>query len=126
MAWIFPRRIWFGPKDSVCLTFDDGPHPIITPWLLDELKKKNIKATFFWNGLQIEKHPDLLTRAEKEGHVVGHHGYEHKSAKKYDFETFRQQFEQSRSMVNTHFYRLLLHFPQKNLFSLKSLFLNLF
>ncbi len=105
VAWIFPRRIWFGPKDSVCLTFDDGPHPIITPWLLDELKKKNIKATFFWNGLQIEKHPELLTRAEKEGHVVGHHGYEHKSAKKYDFETFKQQFEQSRSMVNTHFYR---------------------
>ncbi|HZH85904.1 MAG TPA: polysaccharide deacetylase family protein [Brumimicrobium sp.] len=105
MAWIFPRRIWFGTNDSVCLTFDDGPHPEITPWLLDFFKKNNIKVTFFWNGNLIEKHPELLKRAIREGHVVGHHGYKHESGKNLSLEAFEINFEQSKTLVDSDLFR---------------------
>jgi peptidoglycan/xylan/chitin deacetylase (PgdA/CDA1 family) len=105
VAWIFPRRIWFGSSGNVYLTFDDGPHPDITPWLLDELKKENIKATFFWNGCQIEKYPEFLKRALEEGHVVGHHGYKHQSSKDISPEEFKMNFDQSRVFVKSDLFR---------------------
>lgn len=105
MAWIFPRRIWFGTNGNVCLTFDDGPHPEITPWLLDFLKKNNIKVTFFWNGNQIEKHPELLKRAIHEGHIVGHHGYTHESGKNLSLEEFEINFEQSKTKIDSDLFR---------------------
>ncbi|WP_159038480.1 polysaccharide deacetylase family protein [Brumimicrobium mesophilum] len=105
MAWIFPRRIWFGTKGNVCLTFDDGPHPEITPWLLDELKSNNIKATFFWLGNNMQKYPELLKRAIKEGHIVGHHGNNHKSGKELTLNEFKMNFERSNGLVNSKIYR---------------------
>lgn len=105
MAWIFPRRIWFGANQNVCLTFDDGPHPEITPWLLDELKSNNIKATFFWLGSQIEKHPELVKRAIDEGHLVGHHGFNHTSGKELSFEEFKTNLDQSIALVKSKFFR---------------------
>ncbi|WP_165779172.1 polysaccharide deacetylase family protein [Brumimicrobium salinarum] len=104
-AWIFPRRLWYGASQNVYLSFDDGPHPEITPWLLDELKRNNIKATFFWQGNQIEKHPELLQRAKNEGHSVGHHGYEHKSGKSLNFDAFKINFDQSNQLVDSKLYR---------------------
>jgi len=105
VAWIFPRRIWFGTDNNVCLTFDDGPHPEITPWLLDELKANNIKATFFWNGVRIKSNPELYDRAINEGHIVGHHGYSHVSAKTLSFEEFKVNYDQSKSIVTSDFFR---------------------
>lgn len=105
VAWIFPRRIWFGTNGNVCLTFDDGPHPEITPWLLDELKSNKIKATFFWQGSQIEKHPELLKRAIDEGHLVGHHGYHHKSGKDLTLEDFKENYEKSKGLVESDLFR---------------------
>ncbi|HLV40806.1 MAG TPA: polysaccharide deacetylase family protein [Brumimicrobium sp.] len=105
MAWIFPRRIWFGKNGSVCLTFDDGPHPEITPWLLDELKKEDVKATFFWNGDKIEKHPELLARAVNDGHLVGHHGFAHLSGKTLSLTDFQANFHQSKALVETGLFR---------------------
>ncbi len=104
-AWIFPRRIWFGTKGNVCLTFDDGPHPEITPWLLDELKSNKIKATFFWLGSKIEKYPELFKRATAEGHLVGHHGDQHQSAKKLSFEEFKVNFDNSKALVKSDLFR---------------------
>lgn len=104
-AWIFPRRLWFGESQSVYLTFDDGPHPQITPWLLDELSRNNIKATFFWQGSQIEKYPELLKRAKKEGHSIGHHGYSHSSGKALNFEAFKSNFNTSNQLVDSKLFR---------------------
>jgi peptidoglycan-N-acetylglucosamine deacetylase len=61
----------------VALTFDDGPDPLYTGSILDVLKKKNIKATFFVLGENAKQNPDLLKRINVEGHEIGNHGYSH-------------------------------------------------
>jgi peptidoglycan/xylan/chitin deacetylase (PgdA/CDA1 family) len=81
LAAALPRAllVTHGPRWSrtVCLTFDDGPHPEITPRLLDVLAREGIKATFFVVGRQAERCSDLVRRLEAEGHTVGHHSYSH-------------------------------------------------
>ena len=64
-------------EQAIALTFDDGPHPVYTPQLLDLLTEFGVKATFFVVGSQAEKYPDLLQRIHREGHAVGIHGYKH-------------------------------------------------
>jgi peptidoglycan-N-acetylglucosamine deacetylase len=59
------------------LTFDDGPVPEITPWVLDCLKEYNAKATFFCVGENVTRHPDIFGRILSEGHSVGNHTYNH-------------------------------------------------
>lgn len=65
-------------KKIISLTFDDGPNEN-TLLILDILKKKNVKATFFCIGKNIEKHPEILKRIMEEGHIVGNHSYSHSS-----------------------------------------------
>lgn len=64
-------------KKIVAITFDDGPHPILTPKILDLLKKYHAKATFFVAGNKVEQFPDVLKRAHLEGHEIGNHTYDH-------------------------------------------------
>ena len=66
-----------GTKDSVAITFDDGPDPEWTPQILDILKDKGVHATFFMVGANMEKYPDLVRRIVREGHMVGIHTYTH-------------------------------------------------
>ena len=81
MAATLPRRLFLvhGPVDgsSVCLTFDDGPHPENTPRVLDVLQAHNTPATFFVIGENVQQHPDLLRRIAAEGHAIGHHSFLH-------------------------------------------------
>ncbi|WP_042478764.1 polysaccharide deacetylase family protein [Bacillus ndiopicus] len=65
--------------EGVALTFDDGPHPIYTPQLLDLLKEFDIKATFFVVGKNAQAYPTLIQRMYKEGHTIGVHHYQHTS-----------------------------------------------
>lgn len=62
---------------SVCLTFDDGPHPEVTPRLLDLLARENVAATFFVLGSLAVRYPDIIKRVESEGHTVGNHSCSH-------------------------------------------------
>ena len=64
-------------KKSVALTFDDGPDPKTTPRILEILREKNVKATFFVIGKKAEKHPDLLRRIDEDGHIIANHSYSH-------------------------------------------------
>lgn len=64
---------------KIAFTFDDGPHPVYTPMLLNLLKQHNVKATFFVVGSRAEMYPELLLRMEKEGHLIGIHNYVHHS-----------------------------------------------
>ena len=75
----FPQMIWNIPseKKKVYLTFDDGPIPEITPWVLNELKKHKAKATFFCVGENIEKHPEIFRQIISEGHSIGNHTFHH-------------------------------------------------
>ncbi len=76
---MFPKRIWAFPKNknSVYLTFDDGPIPKVTLWVLDLLKEYNAKATFFCIGENIAKNPNIFRRILTEGHTVGNHTFNH-------------------------------------------------
>jgi peptidoglycan/xylan/chitin deacetylase (PgdA/CDA1 family) len=64
-------------SESVHLTFDDGPHPVATPKVLDVLRERKLKATFFLLGRNCRKHPDLVRRIIAEGHSIGNHSYDH-------------------------------------------------
>lgn len=81
LAAALPRRVYIthGParSNAVCLTFDDGPHPELTPRLLDLLARLGVPATFFVIGREVERHPDVVRRMAAEGHAVGNHSYSH-------------------------------------------------
>ena len=62
---------------NIAITFDDGPHPEITPKVLDVLREEGVKASFFVIGREAEKHPDLVQQIVDDGHVVGNHTYNH-------------------------------------------------
>jgi peptidoglycan/xylan/chitin deacetylase (PgdA/CDA1 family) len=66
-----------GARRAVALTFDDGPHPELTPRVLDLLRRHGAQATFFVVGKNAEAHPDLVRRMVAEGHTVGNHTYAH-------------------------------------------------
>lgn len=81
-SFLFPK-ILFRVKTSaknIYLTFDDGPHPEATTFILDCLKKYNAKATFFTVGENIDRYPEIIERAKLEGHVAGHHTNKHVNA----------------------------------------------
>ncbi len=61
----------------VALTFDDGPHPVYTRELLDGLRKRGVKATFFLMGANIEGNEELIRQMQQDGHLIGNHGYSH-------------------------------------------------
>lgn len=76
---LFPNYIWKIPNSNneIFLTFDDGPIPNVTEWVLTILKEENIKATFFCIGDNIKKHPEIFQRIISEGHSVGNHTFNH-------------------------------------------------
>ncbi len=64
-------------KKEIFLTFDDGPHPVITPWVLQQLKEYDMKATFFLVGENAQKYPKVVEQIISEGHHVGNHTFNH-------------------------------------------------
>lgn len=71
------RVLWRGSRRGVALTFDDGPHPLYTPQVLDALDGYHAKATFFVIGKHLEKNGNLVASASRAGHLVGNHSYHH-------------------------------------------------
>lgn len=76
---IFKNYVWDIPnnENKIYLTFDDGPTPDVTEWTLSQLKKYNVKATFFCIGNNIEKHPDIFNKIIEDGHSIGNHTFNH-------------------------------------------------
>ncbi|HMQ47445.1 MAG TPA: polysaccharide deacetylase family protein [Saprospiraceae bacterium] len=76
---LFPNYTWNIPTQEkvLYLTFDDGPIPDVTPWVLDQLEKYQAKATFFCVGDNIRKYPDIFQQVIAHGHAVGNHTYNH-------------------------------------------------
>jgi peptidoglycan/xylan/chitin deacetylase (PgdA/CDA1 family) len=79
---IFFKRVWSLNPDNntIYLTFDDGPHPDITPFVLDQLKTHNIKATFFCVADNVIKYPIIFQQIIDEGHQIGNHTFRHENA----------------------------------------------
>lgn len=84
---------------KIALTFDDGPHPYYTEQLLDGLKERNVKATFFVTGEHAKLHPDIIKRIHEEGHLIGNHTYNHIQLNSGNREEFKNQLIQTSDVI---------------------------
>ena len=76
---LYPSALWRMDADekAIYLTFDDGPIPEVTPWVLDKLDQFDVKATFFMVGDNVRKHPDIFRMVVERGHGIGNHTMHH-------------------------------------------------
>ncbi len=90
LPFLYPNRLWKGPtaERKISLTFDDGPVPGITDWVLEELENRSMKATFFMVGDNVRKHPALAQTVVESGHQLGNHTYHHLSGWKVSTQTY--------------------------------------
>lgn len=84
---------------KICLTFDDGPHPYYTEQLLDGLKERGVKATFFVTGEHALLHQDVIRRMSEEGHVIGNHTYSHMQLRSSNREAFKEELIQTNEII---------------------------
>lgn len=84
----------------VALTFDDGPHPIVTPRILNLLKQYNARATFFVLGNRVDSYADVLQREYTEGHEIGNHSYNHASLSKLDAQEIAFQVQETDERIS--------------------------
>lgn len=98
---LFPRLVWEFPitTKTIYLTFDDGPTPEITPWVLQELKKYNAKATFFCIGKNIEAHPEIFQNIIAGGHSIGNHTQHHENAWKVSAKIYLENIEATQKLL---------------------------
>jgi peptidoglycan-N-acetylglucosamine deacetylase len=103
----YKKRIWgFSVQGKeIFLTFDDGPHPDITPFVLDVLNEKKIKATFFCVGNMVNKYPEIFQRILKEGHQVGNHTFNHENSKKVSKNDYLESISKANKFINSKLFR---------------------
>ena len=87
----------FGPYLT---SADDGPHPCFTEQLLDGLKERGVKATFFVTGEHAELHPEVIERMENEGHLIGNHTYSHMQLRSGNREEFRKELIKTNEVIS--------------------------
>jgi peptidoglycan/xylan/chitin deacetylase (PgdA/CDA1 family) len=87
---LYPGRIWHKSRAerTLYLSFDDGPIPELTPWVLNTLKEFEAKATFFMVGQNVERYPQLAQRVKEEGHSIGNHTHRHLKASQHRLEDY--------------------------------------
>ncbi|MBE17098.1 MAG: polysaccharide deacetylase family protein [Cytophagaceae bacterium] len=108
IKWWYPSWfIWDKPSSQkqVYLTFDDGPIPEVTPWVLDVLAQHQIKASFFCIGENVAKHPALYRRIIAEGHSVGNHSMHHLNGYKTSNEAYLDNIFQAEATMQKHSHR---------------------
>jgi peptidoglycan/xylan/chitin deacetylase (PgdA/CDA1 family) len=100
----FPDILWCGDPRSndVALSFDDGPHPVDTPALLEVLARHGVTATFSWLGELAERHPGLVSLAAAAGHQLMIHGYRHRSFLLEQPDELRQMLDRTRDLLARH------------------------
>jgi len=92
-------------EKAVFLTFDDGPIPEITPWVLDLLDKYNIKATFFCVGDNVRKHPDIYQMVQERGHKIGNHTFHHLQGLKTDTRLYLEDVAEADKLIDSKLFR---------------------
>lgn len=107
LKWFYTNVTWNKSRaqKSIYLTFDDGPIPEITPWILDVLAQYNAKATFFCVGENIVKHPDIFQRILDEGHQVGNHTFNHLKGWDYSDEEYLENVYKCQELTKTNLFR---------------------
>jgi len=107
LKWYYPSLTWNKSRTDnvIYLTFDDGPIPDVTDFVLKTLKDQQVKATFFCIGDNIRKHPSIFQRLLDEGHQLGNHTYNHLKGWKTDNATYLENFEQCQTLTGTNLFR---------------------
>jgi peptidoglycan-N-acetylglucosamine deacetylase len=104
---LFPNFTWRIPTQDkeLFLTFDDGPIPEVTPWVLDQLRAFQAKATFFCVGDNIRKHPEVFQQVKAEGHSVGNHTYNHLNGWASDNIPYFHNVRHAANLTNSDLFR---------------------
>lgn len=107
LRWLYPNALWRMDKKvhAVYLTFDDGPVPESTPFILDTLAKYNVKATFFMVGENVLRYHVLYNRIVEEGHQVGNHTFNHMGSFKHWALTYGINTEKANELIHAHLFR---------------------
>lgn len=107
LRWLFPRAIWRMDHNerSVYLTFDDGPIPEATPFILQTLARYGIRATFFMVGDNVRKYPHLYQQIVDAGHQVGNHTFHHLGGFKHLTKTYIDDTEKANELIKAHLFR---------------------
>ena len=92
-------------KKTIYLTFDDGPHPLITPKVLEILKRYDAKATFFCIGNNVQKFPKTFELVKKEGHSVGSHTFNHENGWKTQTDAYIKSFQDANELIHSNLFR---------------------
>ncbi|TAF45809.1 MAG: polysaccharide deacetylase family protein [Sphingobacteriales bacterium] len=104
---IYPQLIWHKARSNktIFLTFDDGPIPIVTPWVIKTLKSYHAKATFFCIGDNINKHPDIFLQLKADEHAIGNHTYNHLNGWKTANNAYINNVNKCQHLTQTHLFR---------------------
>lgn len=107
LRWLYPNALWRMDKKvhAVYLTFDDGPVPESTTFILDTLAQYNVKATFFMVGENVLRYHDLYNRIVEEGHQVGNHTFNHMGSLKHWALTYGINTEKANELIHAHLFR---------------------
>lgn len=107
LRWLYPNALWRMDKKvhAVYLTFDDGPVPESTPFILDTLAQYDVKATFFMVGENVLRYHDLYNRIVEEGHQVGNHTFNHMGSLKHWALTYGINTEKANELIHAHLFR---------------------
>lgn len=107
LRWLYPNALWRMDKNdhSVYLTFDDGPIPESTPFILETLRRYNAKATFFMVGENVLRYHDLYNQIVAEGHQVGNHTFNHIGSFKHWTLTYALNILQANDLIKAHLFR---------------------
>lgn len=106
---LFPEAIWRvinqKKRKTVYITFDDGPIPEVTPWVLDTLDKYGIKATFFCVGENVARNPELFAELRRRGHSAGNHTYNHMQGIKSNTRSYVKNVLKADSLIGSSLFR---------------------
>ena len=107
LKWYYPSLLWNKSRTEkvIYLTFDDGPIPNVTDFVLKTLKAFNAKATFFCIGDNIVKHPDVFERVKNAGHAIGNHTFNHLKGWKTDDETYLENTLKCQELTQSNLFR---------------------
>jgi peptidoglycan/xylan/chitin deacetylase (PgdA/CDA1 family) len=108
--WLFPGSLWRipapeGNPKSVYLTFDDGPIPELTPWILETLDKYKIKATFFCVGENVQQYPELYNKLSEKGHRIGNHTFNHLQGLRCLSKKYIRNVAEAAKLVDSNLFR---------------------
>ena len=104
---MYPGCVWQGPKENaaIYISFDDGPNPGTTPFILQQLSKYGARATFFCLGKNVDLWPDLYSRILVEGHRVGNHTQHHLNGWKTGTKSYLEDIRQAGNRISSNLFR---------------------